>query len=275
MAYLDAEGEGGPPGGNIGKAVLGIMVAAAIGFAYKYATTGFIFGQSGWTVERVDAELRSIADAGPVYASIKANYPGEYGAFLRRLLPAAQSGDRMAIEREGFAFTRQLMINHFNELARAPDADLHEIARGYVALTEVLRRTDESLCAQVTVSGFRPGDRLAPEARAAMARIMALQIAAAKSGASQPRGPRPAVGEADAAQFLTALRGRSPDAADLLADPGRLAAAGANRQCAVGIAVHQTVASLPADKAAGLTVELLRELFGGRTAPPSAANQAP
>jgi hypothetical protein len=262
MAYLDSEEEGGPRGGNITKAIVGIVVAAAISFGWRYWNTGFGFTRSGWTIERIDSELRQQPDSGPVFVAIRTHYRAEYDAFLRRILPAVQAGDEAAVAREGFSFSRQFMVNHINDLARAPANELQQIAHTYAELVEAFRRTDTDLCARFVTTGLRPGDRPAGEARTIVARTMALQVAASRSGEGQRRDPRGAASDADSTRFEAALRARSPEAALLIFDQARLNAAPPAQQCAAGLAVHQTIAALPAETSANLTVNILRASFG-------------
>lgn len=214
------------------------------------------------TPERVGTLLETETRMGAIFAAIRVSYPREYREFLQRLTPVARRGDAAEAERMAFAFSSQLMTDHFDGLARARDAELHEIARGYAAFAGALRRTDVPLCAQWFMIGFRPGSRPAAEATPLLVRLSVLQIAASRSGESQSREPRLGLSEGDSERLFGDLAARSPAVATLFGDDTALNAAPPERQCEAAVTLYETIAGLPAEIAANVTIHLLRGTFG-------------
>lgn len=266
MSYIDEE----DGTSRLGVKIAG-WVAALLGFlAVAYWGSGSLPGSlRGWTPDRVAQELETNAGTRELYSAMKTHYPDDYRAFVQRLSEASRGSDRQAMEREAYAFSRRFMSERFDDLARAPSAQLHDIAREYARLVHVLQQSDVPLCAQFVTTGFTPGARPSAEATAIVNRIGAMQLVAARAGHSQPRDPRGAVTEPQALEFGRALQSRSAAAANLLGDERALRTAAPADQCAVGIAIYDTIGALPADLAASLIVEILRESFGAR--PPAGA----
>lgn len=265
MSFVNDDDSGQPPRSNITAKIAGVLCFVAAFLAMKYITSGSFFGpRHGWTPAQIDSELLANADAGPLYSAIKANFPDDYQRFTVRLAEAARTGGDAAIERDAFAFSHQLMVDHFDDLARAPSAEIQTIARQYVVLYGALRRTDVGLCAQLATTGFRPGIRPAPEVRSILAHIGVMQVAAAHSGETQPRDARGPVNEQEAGQFVRAVQARSRTAGALISNPQAFNAATPDVQCATGAAIYEATAALPPDVAANVMIDLLRETFGQR-----------
>lgn len=261
MAYLDDEHEGGSR--SLGTKVAGVLAVAAVLMVVRYMTTGNIFGaETGWTPEKVDQELQTHPQAGELYRTVKASYPSEYQAFLRRVSNVARNGSSLAVETEAFNFTRQLTIDHFDGFSRAPSDQIVGVARQYSLLVNTLQRTDVGLCARFVVGGLGPGTRPPREATAILGRIGIMQIQAARAGETQPREPRPDLSQQQAAAFFREIERRSPSAGRLLADERAMASAPPAQQCAIGVTIYEAVLSLPDDDAAKVTVTLLRQSFG-------------
>lgn len=269
MAFLDDEKEGGPPNKiNLLGMVIGFMV---LGFVIKFAATGNIFGvKQRWTPDRVEAELMADSQGREIYQTIKDAYPADYRLLLGRLTTLAASGTLEERQREMGAFTRRLMIEHLDGLARAPSYQLVEIARQYTLLIGTLQRIDPATCAQFLTSGAAPGMQPPPEAQAIMGRIAMLQVRAARAGEAQagaaPLRPEPSAQE-DAA-LLAEVGRRSPEAQRLLMDQNAMRLAPQRQQCAAGLALYQTIETLPPESSARMTVSMLRGSFG-QAAPPT------
>lgn len=262
MAYLDDE-ETGTGARSLGAKVTGVIVAFAVILAVRYATSGNIFGagSGGWTPERVDRELQAHPQAGELYRAVKASYPSEYQAFLRRVTTVAKSGNGAAVETEAFNFTRQLTIDHLEGFSRAPSGQIVAVARQYSLLVSTLQRTDVNLCARFINEGLSPGTRPPPEATAILGRIGVMQIQASRAGETRPSDPRPDLTEQEAAALFREIERRSPSVSRLLADERALASAPPAQQCAAGLAIYETVAAMPPDAAAKATVTLIRHSF--------------
>lgn len=266
MSYLDEEDGTSRLGVKIAGWVAGLLGFLAVGF-WGWGT--FPGSSRAWTPDRVAQELETNVGTRELYTAMKAHYPEDYRALVQRLSEASQGTDRQAVEREAYAFSRRFMSERFDDLARAPSAQLHDIAREYARLVHVLQQSDVRLCAQFVTNGFTPGARPGPDATAIVNRIGALQVAAARAGESQPGDSRGALTEPQAMEFGRALQARSASAANLLSDERALRTAAPADQCAAGVAIYDTVGALPADLAATLIIEILRESFGGQPRPAS------
>jgi hypothetical protein len=258
MSYLyDDDGE--PTSKKAGAAIAGFILFSAIALAAKFVDFGLLTGsKQEWTAERVRSELEATPELRELFVAIKTHYPREYDGFVHKVAETARSGDGAAVSRQSFAFTRKLMTDHFEDMARAPSAEIHEIGRRYAQLVNVLDRTDVQLCSQFLTTGFTPGAKPAPEALSILSRIGALQITAAKHGETQPRDPRGALSDSDGQLFYRELVSRSPGAGAFLGDERALNAATPDVQCDLGVAIYESAAALPTESAANVTIDLLR-----------------
>jgi hypothetical protein len=268
MAYLsddphdDVESRWWSRIGGFAAWLVGFFVVSGL---VKFVIAGGAVGTTPNTPERLDAFLQSNAEAGELYAAIKANYPDDYRQFLQQTSETIRTGNRAAIERQAFNFSRNVMVNHFDDMARAPSADLHAIARQYAALANTLKASDISLCSQFITTGFAPGTAYPEAIRPILRRIGTMQIAAARHGETQPRDPRGEISEHQALQFAEAIRARSPSATRLLLNESALSGASPAEQCDAGVALYEAAANLPSDAAADVTIQLLRASFAGNS----------
>lgn len=243
------------------------FIAAAVGGALWVRGGDLFKGGGGTGTNRIDAELQNHPQAGELYRTVKANYPDEYQAFVARLSEAARNGGSAAVEAQAFAFTRQLMVNHFAGLAKAPNGRIVEIARQYHLLATTLQRSNVALCAQLATTGFRPGSRPPPEAMAILNRIGTLQLQAARVGETQGGTARTDITPAEGDALVVAIGRRNPEAGRLLSGGNALDLASPAQQCDTAVAIYEAIVAMPAEDAAKVTVSLLRQSFGAAPAP--------
>ena len=261
MAFVDDEG----PRGRDNLAIKLVAFLAFLGgvMGIGFLTTGSpFFAKQEWTTERIDRELQQSPLVGDLYRTVKAAYPQEYQAFLGQAAETASRSGQGAVERLAYNFSRQLMIRHFSGLARAPNPHLVDITRQYAQLLRTLQQSDPRLCAQFVTSGVGPGSRPPREAMAILSRIGVLQIRAARAGETGSRAMRPDLTPEEAQTLVGEIGRRSPEAGRLLTNETALRTAPVEQQCATGLAIYETVATLPPETAAKAMVSLLREAFG-------------
>lgn len=213
-------------------------------------------GGDSWTAERADGVVMASPNA-DLYRAAKESYPDDYNRFLPQAAQQAAESGQWTIEGNARRFAERLMIGHFDGVAKAPDAQLVEIANQHVQLMGALRRISTQLCGQFLREGRLPAEGAPQEAVAIKNRIDALMIRAAASGEHGSQAARPEMTQAERGALLETARGTSPEAAQGLADPGGLHSS-SEQQCAAGTAIYQTIAGLPADQAAKAIVSLLR-----------------
>ena len=263
MAFADDGDDGSRRKSNIIKIVVGVVALVVIGLAIKYFVTGTLFGPEP-PGARIDRELRADPLGGEAATAIREAYPDEYAAFTERLATMPRDiGSEFNLQAQASDFTKQLMINHYGGLARAPSDQLVEIARQYASLVGTLQRRDVALCGQYLTMGFIAGLRPPPEVVPIMSRITILQIRAARAGETQPSAaPRGALTPEDQAALLAEINRRSPQSGALLSQPLGLMGAPADQQCAAGLAMYQAISALPPETAAKVMVSLLGDTFG-------------
>jgi hypothetical protein len=214
-------------------------------------------GGNEWTTERIDGLVQASPEAAEVYQAAKASYPEDYRRFLESAVEAARENGQWTIEGNARRFTQLLMASHYDGLARAPDAQLLEIARQHVELLHALRRANVLTCTQYLRTGRLP-EMDAPEAAVTIKnRIDALMLRAAASGEHGSGMARAELTSQERQSLMGAAAGRSPEAAEGLADPGGLHTT-SEQHCGGGTAIFETIAGLQPDMAAKAIVSLLR-----------------
>src|SRR5687767_9557088 len=129
MSYLyDDDGE--PTSKKAGAAIAGFILFSAIGLASQFIDLGLLTGsKQPSSAADIRPELEGDPELRELFLAIKSNYPAEYESFVRSAGETARSGDNVALARQSMAFTRGLMTDHFDDMARAPSAEIHAIAR--------------------------------------------------------------------------------------------------------------------------------------------------
>jgi hypothetical protein len=275
MSYLEPGEEGEPRTRQLALKIAALAIIAVV--AILTLPIGSIFdggddtaggadtASAANTPERIGAELLSDPASRDLFTLIRAAYPREYRQLLERLSEIRPVGDKAEEARQIAAFANRLMIDHFDGLARAPDDQLHALARDNAILARALRATDVELCARWFSEGFLPDDRVAPEVSRIRTGITMKTIEAMRVGETQPREARRGPRESDSKQFQNGLRARSPEVLALFSED-RIDQAPPDRRCEAAVITYETIASLPPDAAAYIIVQFLRT--GREPAPP-------
>lgn len=144
----------------------------------------------------------------------------------------------------------------FPAIAAAPAADVAALVDDTLAFFHVLEVREPAICARFVVEGSQSAFIEDPDVSEALGRLNATMIRTARAGMDSNDAPRAPPNEADMVAMMAGISGVDPRAASILAN--RPAATSDADNCAIGIAMYQTLAAMPDEQAARLYMEMNR-----------------
>ena len=201
---------------------------------------------------------------GPIFASIKVNFPADYARMIDEMIPRVQQNidDHAALRQIGFEATQKLFLRKVPDLVNAPAATLLELNRRQLAFTRNLQGDDVRACAEYSMSGFGAETQLSAAREAELTAIGAFTIGTAKAGADRARdASRAALDPQAAALWYGRVTEIEPSAEmkALLSDEALLAKATPEQQCRLGIAIYAAIAAMPEEAGANVAAFLHAE----------------
>ncbi len=235
-----------------------------LGFGGSFAlVVAFLIGAQA-SPRSIEARLEGQAALAATIAAFRETYPGDYAAFLNRLVEIENAQGAEAADRTALPHLRRFIAGKSEAIASAPAPELAAIADAMAAVVTQLRRTSVPLCARFVTRGAQ-GERLPEAALAGVGALNALQFRAARHGESNMRVARGALSEPDGAAWFVRIRALDPALAARL--NGRAAEQpGEQAQCATGLALYRAASELPDEQSANVTAHLIRQSFRGAAA---------
>lgn len=228
-----------------------------LGFGGGFALlVAFLLGTQA-SPRSVEARLAEQPALSATIAAFRESYPGDYAAFLDRLVGIENAQGAEAADRAALPALRRFIAGKSEAIASAPAAELAAIADAMANVVTTLRRISIPLCARFVTRGAQ-GERLPEAALAGVGALNALQFRAARHGEGAGRVARGPLGEADGAAWFTRIRALDPALAERL--NGRAAdQPGEQAQCETGLALYRAAAALPDAQSANVTAHLVRQ----------------
>jgi len=221
-----------------------LAAAAAVSFAAALAAC------APTPEQRFDQAVEATTEEGAALRSFRKAFPEDFAVLRQQVIGEAgadTSTDAMT-QRVSLA-VRNFTIRKAAFMAKAPDENLHEMARGNAEFIRSLQKTDVNLCAKFGLQGLDPGDRLDPASEKISTRLFGVQIRAARAGMDRPV-ERPDITKEDGAKLADQIRRNGADERMLNLIANNMAGATPAEQCAASVAMYQAVYDLgPADAA--------------------------
>lgn len=243
----------------LGVLLLLLLAAGGIGAAVYFAKTNFA---SRTSPEAVDAALAADTDSAAMIEAMQESFPEDYAKIRETLSQSARRGaPPAALQAETFALMRRAALDHLDELAQAPHAELSAFIAAESRMIAELATDDVPLCARYIMRGFAPGEVLPPDARIALAEMGVAQWRGAAAGRDQPAGRK--VGAVlvprDAEALIAAMRKQGMTDKDLqiFGTPQLFLRAAPRQQCATGKWLVAAIGTLPAEQADRVTAWLI------------------
>jgi hypothetical protein len=234
----------------IGGGLLLIFIAAAAIF--------FLTRSGPQTPADIEAMFEQNQADREVAHALKANFPSDYQAMLRRLADSARTNGKAAVMREAASFAERFIRSKANAIMAAPDRELQRLGGAEATLVRALHDENVTQCADYTLRGFGPNTRLSPAIVALVSRISVILIEAARAGEQSGGTPRPTLSQTDGQAWLAEVRAMNASAADQIQNhvvdrqPPAV-------QCEAGLAVYEAVTHLPGPTAANVTAFMIRQ----------------
>lgn len=219
-----------------------------------------------WSLEEFRAGLMESA-GGPVFAAIERHFPKDSEPLLERLfeLASANRGSFTEMLRVTMAEMDAYVRSKSALVLRAPAPTLVDLNERTLALFRLLHERDPAICARMAMGegAITPRDAVRLQSREASQLTLGL-IEAAGLGSRKAETPgRGEMRDEDAIAWMVEIDHLDADGTllPLLIDPAAAAAAPAERQCRLGVILHESISRLPEEVAANIYAALLAEAF--------------
>ncbi|MEO8176329.1 MAG: hypothetical protein ABI626_06680 [Sphingomicrobium sp.] len=245
------------------SAVVVVTIAVIIAAVQVMTTGGFNAPWNSTPNERVAEALADNPSLVNFYDPLKQYFPENYMELSRgvsSLTNRGASSDEIA--QYSFLAMRAFVTDHMQDIASAPTPMLVRIAKSQANVARILSRENPAACAQYGVSGLKAEmlAGLSPAARASIGAGVRATIEAAHKGAASPIMREGKLTQEDTNQLVRAL-GQSglTEVQMRLLSTGGIEKASIADQCQVTLALYDTIARMPSERAARVTSSLLRK----------------
>ena len=239
-----------------------VTIAVIIAAVKIMPTDGFNLPWKSTRGKRVEKALAANPSLVNFYGPLKQYFPEDYLELSRGVSSLTTRGaSHDEIAQYSFLAMRAFVADHMQDIASAPTPTLVRIAQSQANVARILSRENPAACAQYGVSGLKAGmlARLSPAARANIGAGVRATIEAAHKGAASPITREAKLTQEDTNQLVRALgdSGLTEPQMRLLSSGG-IEKANIVDQCQVTLALYDSIARMPAEKAARVTSSLLR-----------------
>ena len=203
---------------------------------------------------QIEREFDQLAEAktddGYALKAFKDNFPKDYAALKAKAVKAYRDGvSEQEAERIGFDHMRSFILDHAEDTAAAPMADLVSMLRSQRDVLFSLERTSVQHCADFAMRGLSLGAQLDPESNALVARATIIQLQTTRAGIDKPtRWAK--ITDRDGPALGAALRRTGASEVLINKIANGLDFAPAADQCAGSVALMRAIASMPDEQAA-------------------------
>ena len=196
---------------------------------------------------------------GPILEAMRRDFPLDHQALAATLAGKAPDEAR----RLAYAGIDRFLRGRRDSILRAPGPTLIAIEARQGALLRTLAKQDVRLCASVGDRGFFSSEASAGPVPAGLEDYGIALVEAARAGAGAAP-PAPQASKEDFIAWLEAVAKIEPEVPvrAMLADPALRSRSSPEHLCRGAAAMHEAVASLPADRAERVSRTLLRSVIG-------------
>lgn len=240
-----------------------VIIGVGVGALWAWPQTGLSFPWEATRAERVAKALSSNPNLVNFYGPLQRYFPDDYAELARGVASLKKRGaPDEEIAQYSFLAMRAFVAEHMQDIASAPTPVLVRIARSQANAARILSRENPAACAQYGVSGLKSQTlaSLSPAARANIGAGVRATIEAAYKGATSPIMREARLSQEDTDQLVRALAQSGLNEPQMrLLSKGGIEKASVVDQCRVSLALYETIARMPPDKAARVTSSLLRQ----------------
>jgi len=195
----------------------------------------------------IAAQMDGWADKGEyggLFTEFRRGFPADYAALKTEISDGYADGEKEeALKHKAFVRLRSFSAAHAADVARAPTANLVELAAFQREAVHALSQENTQACADFSMSAIKENTKLSDRMLQIMNRGSAVQLRAARAGIDHPTD-HPPFGRDEARELVSALAKKG------VTIPANVEAIPVAQQCHMGVVLYDVVRDMPPEHAA-------------------------